>query len=640
MKKNLLVVIFFALLSAQAYSEQLQGSEIFAVHPKFGFVVNLHSANFSNFQGSADCGLFKSGAGFGASGGLFFERKLNDISFIGLGLGFADRSAMLTIENSFPARDINNQITNAKLNNNLDVSLSYFEIQPDYRYTLTDNFINGPLRLVGAFRVAFPISHTFTQDEEISSPAGAVFIDNNGNRRKIRDIANGDISSINSMAYGLSIGCDNLLKIGDNSYFSQQLLFDLNLNDITSDATWKAMGIRLELGLRYSLISKPEAPKAAPTPPPPAEIDIFVEEPPAKTISLKRDSFMGKLISGNELLATSPLVNAVFFKRGEFAIPPQYSDKMPREEDLFGGDALSLHSNVLPRIATIVKNNPNSAIVLEASTSGAEYEPEGIELARNRAKAVKERLISLGVPENKISESPRISPRYPSNQDFTEGVDENQRVDIIVKNAPLQEYVDIQKYREIDGKFALNLDYQNYPVGAKASISTSFDKDSKAVERGKIEMPIKQRIDEDTELYTLDYIVSIGSDTYTQKDSLYVSKLAKETIQLNLENFEAVLRFDYNSSALSDDNKGLLKQLAEKLPEGSVIQILGSADALGTQERNIKLSKERADNTELFIKSVAGNKFKIETGINQDKFNETTPQGRFLNRAIRIKVKK
>jgi outer membrane protein OmpA-like peptidoglycan-associated protein len=109
---------------------------------------------------------------------------------------------------------------------------------------------------------------------------------------------------------------------------------------------------------------------------------------------------------------------------------------------------------------------------------------------------------------------------------------------------------------------------------------------------------------------------------------------------LNLSNFEAILRFDYNSSQLSEENKELIKQLAAKLPEGATIQILGSTDELGTQQRNSILAKERAENTRNLILSVAKDKFKIEIGTNPDKFREESPQGRFLNRSIRIKVKK
>ncbi|HOQ49749.1 MAG TPA: hypothetical protein PLV01_07970, partial [Candidatus Kapabacteria bacterium] len=146
--------------------------------------------------------------------------------------------------------------------------------------------------------------------EEIVSPAGAVFIDN-GVRRKRRDIAAGDIKSINNLAFGITFGLENNLKIGNNTFFTQTLSFDYNFNDVTSDANWKVFGVRLDLGLRYSLFRTVEQPK--PAPPPPVEIDIYIEPPKEPLVEIRQKQFDGKVFVGNVLLATSPLVNAVFF---------------------------------------------------------------------------------------------------------------------------------------------------------------------------------------------------------------------------------------------------------------------------------------------------------------------------------------
>jgi len=361
--------------------------------------------------------------------------------------------------------------------------------------------------------------------------------------------------------------------------------------------------------------------------------------PKIPKLELLNKQFNGKLYIGNELLATVPLVNAVFFARGSDIIPPEYTNEPTSSEQLFHGNAVELHKNVLARIAQIVKLNPNAQITLEGATSGAANEPEGLALAKRRAENVKARLVDLGVPEKIIKTSAVVTPRFPSNQDFPEGIDENQRVDIFVSRAPLQEYVDLQKYTELEGKISLLINAENFEPNSLFEITNNFTNETiKFKNSGLVEIPIKKRID-NIEDKVLNYQIKVGDKTYIFTDTLAISKLSKEIVELNLNNFEAILRFDYNSSQLSDDNKGLLRQLSEKLPANSTILILGSADALGTAERNIKLSRERASNTEEFIRSIVGNKFKIETGISNQKFDETTPQGRFLNRSIRIRVK-
>ena len=82
--------------------------------------------------------------------------------------------------------------------------------------------------------------------------------------------------------------------------------------------------------------------------------------------------------------------------------------------------------------------------------------------------------------------------------------------------------------------------------------------------------------------------------------------------------------------------KGLLRQLAERLPEGSTIRIQGSADVLGSQARNKELSEQRAENTRQFIRSIVGDKLKLDASETTESFSDDTPQGRFLNRSIRI----
>ena len=111
-------------------------------------------------------------------------------------------------------------------------------------------------------------------------------------------------------------------------------------------------------------------------------------------------------------------------------------------------------------------------------------------------------------------------------------------------------------------------------------------------------------------------------------------------IDLIVENFNAVLRFDYNSSKLSEDNRGLLRDLIAVLPVGITIIVAGSADALGPDERNVVLTKERADVTIAYLNKISGGKYNIEKSYEFGKFPEDTQQGRFLDRSIRIRLRR
>ncbi|HAC15949.1 MAG TPA: hypothetical protein DCE78_08405, partial [Bacteroidetes bacterium] len=130
-----------------------------------------------------------------------------------------------------------------------------------------------------------------------------------------------------------------------------------------------------------------------------------------------------------------------------------------------------------------------------------------------------------------------------------------------------------------------------------------------------------------------------NGDELSETKNIIINDLQKDIVELSLKNFEALLRFNYNSSDLTDENQTLLRQLIQKLPDGSTILIIGSADMLGTAEHNQQLAGDRARKTENFIKNIAGSRIKIQTTTNVDKFSDDSPQGRFLNRSIKIRVK-
>jgi outer membrane protein OmpA-like peptidoglycan-associated protein len=525
----------------------------------------------------------------------------------------------------------------------MDIKLSYIEFMPEFRYILSDNFINGPFRFLTGFRVGIPIQKTFSQTESVVSPDNATFINQGGIRTTVRDMASGTIEST-AMQLGISAGLENLLKIGNNNYFTQQLVFDYNFNNIVKDVEWKTFAVRLDLGLRFSFQNSPEPipvvePEPEPEPEPIKEVIVIKEAPkPIPYMDFSTSiSEASKLETGNELLATRPIVNAVFFKKNSSEIPPHYSRISTVEPDKYKGDFVEYHKFILPVIASIVKENPNSRIMLEGSTSGTQNEPRGLDLSKARTDELKRALVELGVPDNKISFRALSAPRFPSNQQYPEGIEENQRVDIVVTDAPLQKYVNLQNYAEFNGIVELDIKYGNYSPNTNAMVSVNterliYDKP------GKYSVPIKQRMKLDENTFVVESKLNIEGSELIDTKSVEISEIKKDIVELSLKNFEALLRFNYNSSELTEENQTLLKQLVKILPVGSTITIIGSADMLGTAEYNETLASDRAKKTERFIKNLTDGRIKIQTTTNVDKFSDDTPQGRFLNRSIKIRV--
>lgn len=309
--------------------------------------------------------------------------------------------------------------------------------------------------------------------------------------------------------------------------------------------------------------------------------------------------------------------------------------------NLFKGDVIEIQSYNILRIVSILNKNPNSSIIIEGYTSGPKFEPEGLSLAKKRAESVKKAFINWGIPESRIAISASLRPPIPSNQDFSEGIDENQRADIILKNAPLQEYVAFQRFTQFIGDVFIKVDYENIDLNKPIYVTNNFSDIILDIKnKGEFIIPLKKRLEPNENINFLSFTIKYDTLKMMKNKLIDYQKYPKKEIELILNNFEAILRFDYDKSNLPDENKNLLRQLCNILPDGCTIQLIGSTDALGTENRNVKLADERAKNAELFIKSIANNKFKIELMKKINKFPESTPFGRFLNRSIRIKVKK
>ena len=275
---------------------------------------------------------------------------------------------------------------------------------------------------------------------------------------------------------------------------------------------------------------------------------------------------------------------------------------------------------------------------MKGATSGATTEPEGITLAQKRAENVKNIFIELGVNSSQIETKWNVSPKNPTNQDYKEGIEENQRVDITLKNALLQEYVSKQNYAELSGKVTYAVSMNNFGNNSKANLYFDFIDTNLIIQKsGSYLLNFEKRIADNTKDITISSRINAGDLKADDSKTIDISNVKKEIVELDYENFKAILRFDYNSSKLSDENKELLSQLVNILPDGSTIKILGSADALGSEQSNQKLESERASNTENYIKSL-GKSIKISTGNNPDKFDNTSPIGRFLNRSIIITI--
>lgn len=651
--------LFFLLLSI-CYSQTYQANDrsVLFLTARIGIPGNIHISDFSSFQGSVDCDIFKNGFGFGSYASLGLEFKRSSLIY-GFDFQLIHRYGKLTVSSGFPTRDPNTgQLVYVETENSLIAKPIFIDVRPYFSFILAKKLISGPLLLNLSAFAGIPFSSNFKQTEKIINPENAVFISGDRKTRE-RLIIQGQIERIAKIEYGLAFGLQNCLKIGQNTFLTQDIFINFAFNNISTDVNWKVFSLGLALGLKIPVFEKKYYKKQdAPIEPTKEtvkktiassnKIPILPYSEPK--IGIEIDSVVGEINYGSELLASLPIVNSVFFKQNSFNIDEFYilnKTKNPKEYEkmvlpnLFKGDIIEIQSYNILRIVSILNKNPNSSIIIEGFTSGLNYEPEGLKLALKRAEEVKNAFQNWGISEKRIKTSAKLKPSVPSNQDFQEGIEENQRADIVLLNAPLQEYVAFQKFSKFLGNAFIKVDYENIDTNKKILVKYNFSDSILNIKySGEYIVPLDKNLEPNENLNFLSFGIYYDTLEMMKNRLIDYLRFPRKEVELNLNNFEAILRFEYDKNILTDENKNLLKQLCNLLPEGTTIQIMGSTDALGTENRNKKLAEERAKNTESFIKLISKNKFRIETKKITNKFPESTPFGRFLNRSIRIKIKK
>lgn len=640
MKKTILLLSLVpALMSLHATDAP---KEVFAVQPRIGLGLPSYSTDFEYLNEQVSCGKFSSGSGLSFLGGIDLELPVSDPLLLNLGIFYKSTSGKFDIDRISYAYDIAGQKSVAiNAENEIKTSMQFLSLRPGIKYRLSEELLSGPLFLNFGFGLNIPIGNNFTQKENIKSPSNAVYI-HNGNYVQTRDLYDGNIAEVTGLVFSLCAGLENHLKLSDNLAFTQTIGCEYNLNSFVGHASWNTFEPSLALGLRYSFFPETESEvipevKEEPAPAP----EVIAEKVPDPIIDFKfSNNPSGNFVinTGNELIATQTLLNAVFFETNSSDLPNFYQVNVANDLNYNNLDAISAQKYNLVRIAELVKNTPKARLVVTGATSGISNEPAGLELAQQRAYKVANVLDSLGVDRKKIEIKWELSPVNPSNQEYIEYIAENQRVDITLKDAFLQEYISEQKYAELTGDIEYYINMQNFRDRSIGNVAFSgLDTNVAAGRNGEQHLKFRKRIANTTSNFNIAGKIERNDRSASDNLTLDLRTIKQNVESLQTKNFKAIIRFEYNSSILSEDNKKLIRELMQSIPQNATIRILGSTDALGGEASNKALEKQRATVAENFIRSI-NRTCNIETGINTQKFDDSTPIGRFLNRSIILTI--
>ena len=522
-------------------------------------------------------------------------------------------------------------VTSGASTASLSTSMNYLSLEPSLRispFTSPVYFYAGP-------RVGFNIGKSFTYRETGASDV------------------NGDWNGTRGAALGGQVGAGYDIAIGGFSASTPMKLSPFLAVHFgqgpRSEETWSLTTVRMGLALKFGSSAGSGSSHDD------GGISFTVKSP--KIIPTER-----------RVRETFPVRNYVFFDEGSDAIPNRYvqlskegargfDEKQllePVPQDLTGRSRrqLTTYYNVLNILGDRMRRFGSTSVTLAGSSE------QGAANGKDIADAVKAYLVdAFGIDGQRIKTEGRVKPAIPSAQPGgSRELDlvrpEDRRVEFIGASAELAEPVQIVSLQEdpIDSDVLLTAS------GAEnllSSWSVDVTDEAGTTKRYGPFLGEQERISGRTILgdklrgnYTI-AMVGTTKDGGAVRAETTTRLVRSDVPELNQGlRFSIIFEFD-QSKTVSTYERFLSGTVAPLIPEGASVIIHGHTDIVGEESHNLKLSRDRANETQAVLQRAlakAGKRqIKFDTyGFGEDNrrspFENRLPEERFYNRTVIIDI--
>lgn len=371
-------------------------------------------------------------------------------------------------------------------------------------------------------------------------------------------------------------------------------------------------------------------------------------------------------IESTTVIDSSPLLNYIFFDRGQSTIPARYTLlKSQAQTSAFDEkklkNTMEKYHHVLNIMGKRLTENPGATIELVGCISNRGPERNNLTLSRARAESVKSYLQYLwNIDPSRMTVTARKLPEKPSTGKVEEARVENQRVEIrsdsqalldSIKSTYTFETADADEIIvQPDVKIGYDLtDWKIRLKGGQEILDSrqgrgntvpdyTFDLAGFGLEKISAydQMTIAAALTDITG-QTYDSMPITIPVTYTRR----VQAKAQKTEYKVMERYALIL-FDYDSAEVKERNKIVLDRVVKRIRElpDARVTILGQTDIIGKEAYNVDLSERRARSV---YQAVMENEIpymeRIEfkgNGPHDPPFDNATPEGRSFNRTVII----
>lgn len=629
---------------------------------------NLHSAGFRELPGSPSCcPKYTGGFGNGFNIGGFFQLPLSSMVALQLKASYASLSGELTEREVQHSLGENGSApVDMTIEHRLASQVSVAGIEPTASLFLFD----FPLSLRLGANISYVLSHTFSQEEALVSPDYITFSDGS----VVRNVSSGPIPNAQALYFGVVGGLGYDLPISSTMTMTPEVLYVQSITNVSRDVAWKINTLRVGVALTYPFIPSPPPPRPVLVPidyAPVLEINIPKPPPPLFTASMGiegvfrdgsvRDSFQ-ITVEETEFRETLPLLPSVFFEPNSADIQqsrlvlfsPQQTMSFS-ERDL-SANIFEFYAHTLNIIGKRLRDNPTATALCTGIISTTGVDKDNVELAQQRAEAVREYLITVwDVDPARLKTKTRRSVKGSSTSNPVDVPDiegENRRVEISSDEYELQKPVLIQRNSYAVSPAAVRLKptiasqagVKNWVLFAHQDAHTvrtdsgtvqpqelAWNLSERDFERadGAVSLFVKLRDNADQEL-TLN-----GSVPFEYLS--IADKRRKEQADKRIEKYSLIL-FEFDNASLDAKNRRILDEVKSRIQPTSRVTILGFTDRTGSQEYNKTLAESRCREVARYVaeKVTEGNIDIRAIGSDELVYPNDLPEGRNYSRTVQI----
>jgi outer membrane protein OmpA-like peptidoglycan-associated protein len=617
--KILIVVFTIALGIAGTLQAQSKSEPEWWYGGALGINVNYYGGEVHQLNATTlSINPFTKGAGKGFYLAPLIEYHPDPVWGGMLQLGFDSRSG------SF------DEVGNGSSTASASATVNYLSIEPNLRVSP----FSSPLYFFAGPRIAFNISNSFSYKQSGNSDVAG---DWSGNRGAVMS---------GQVGFGYDIPLTN--PVGNSQVKLSPFLAVHFGQGPRSEESWSLSTIRFGVALKFG--SSAQAHERLE-----GEVGFTVKAP--KLIPIER-----------KVRETFPVRNYVFFDEGSNTIPNRYilltkgaaadfkEEQLlqPEPKDLTGRSRrqLKTYYNVLNILGDRMRANHGATVTLVGSSE------QGAANGKELAETVKRYLVDVfDVDATRIKTEGRDKPLVPSVQPGgTRELDlvrpEDRRVDITSTSSGLLEPIQIVSLQEDP----LDSDVLFTVAGAQDALSSwsvEVTDDAGSVKRFGPYTSEQERVSGRTILGSAmkgQYKIAMIGETKNgqsvrREESVRLVRSDQPDVELGLR-FSIVFEFD-QSKTVATYERFLTETVSPLIPEGASVIIHGHTDIVGEESHNLKLSRDRAQETMSVIQRALGKagkrRVKFDTyGFGEDvrraPFENHLPEERFYNRTVIIDI--